>query len=296
MMKETPPNEDFLETFTDDRELPIHATEEQKIDEIFENNFGKRSNKELIEDEAKIAEIKQSISVKKSIAEALEKKDDGSQSFTDSRQPSEKKPWISRVPFMLGLAGLLGLAPKAEGQDMAKTVPSKTPDIAMTKGAPGDFIKNTPIDLKKYEQFGISRADELKTNDTTKHILLISIPEYRNYGDVFTILKKAGLEPSSVETMDEAAIMNEEIFKKAGSVISLKERVNKLGKPSFSTITWDERNNEFNGESREIQVMKGGPSKKNTSNFDSDFDRYRFVVEVPKEVTIADYASGVIKN
>lgn len=170
----------------------------------------------------------------------------------------------------------------------------KTKTLTEKTMTPSDSSKaEKSFDIKKYEQFGISRADLLESNDPTKDILLVSIDEYKSYGEVFNILKKAGLTPSSTQTMDKMRDMNEDMFKRSGAVISLDEMVNKLGNPSYSTMTWDKKANSFHGESREIQVMKSS-KKEEGSNFDSDYDRYRFIVEVPK--TTVEYDSGIVKN
>ncbi len=97
MSKENFPHSDTpMEQFTDTRELPVYATEEQKIEEIIEQHTETRPGKELsIEDRARIAEIKKSMSVDQVIEKALENKDDGAETFQDVRSneaPQEQRP------------------------------------------------------------------------------------------------------------------------------------------------------------------------------------------------------------
>lgn len=192
---------------------------------------------------------------------------------------------------LIGVASVLGFSSKAKAGGTPENS-SKKPETE--KILPSDSVESEkPFDPKKYEQFGIYHVERLETTDSTKEVLLVSIPEYKSYGDVFATLKKAGLTPASTETMNKAMAMNEAIFKKAGAVISLDEIVDKLGNPSYNTVTWDKKTNSFHGESREIQVMKTD-RKESLSNFDSDYDRYSFIVELPK--TTIDYSSGIVKS
>ena len=197
--------------------------------------------------------------------------------------PSKKAPTNKLKNWAIGVfGGILSLGAVKESKAATPTDSLNKKPLIEATFTPADSLEAKKMfDTRKYEQFGISRADLLESNDPTKNILLVSIDEYKSYGEVFKILKKAGLTPSSTQTMDKVMSMNEDMFKRSGAVISLDEIVNKLGNPSYNTMTWDKKGNSFHGESREVQVMKSN-KKQEGSNFDSDYDRYRFIVEVSK--------------
>ncbi|MBP6857949.1 MAG: hypothetical protein KBC11_02020 [Candidatus Pacebacteria bacterium] len=214
---------------------------------------------------------------------------------TQYRIPPTNQRGSGLKKMMLGtaftLSSLFGFANKGKNVENAGDSTIKNNKI---ENFADSTEKSKEVDFKKYEQFGISHIEKLESNDKENDIFLVSVPEYKSYGDVFNVLNKAGLTPVSTEKMDEAVSMNQDLFKKAGSIISLNEVVNKLGNPSYSTVTWDKKANTFHGESREIQVMKAKKGEQ-FSNFDSDYDRYNFIVKAPKEKT-ADYESGLAKK
>lgn len=214
--------------------------------------------------------------------------DEGKQQYHGTAGTTEKQhntSWWKKIALPLfGLVGAMAVPQTSEGKSAEDTLIKKnTIEAPATKKA----AERDPLDLKQYEKFGIRKAVLLETSDTTKYVLLVSIPEYKSYGDVFTILKKAGLTPASTTTMDEAVLKNEEIFREWKFVISLKETVNKRGKTSYSTVSWDDLSKSFIGESREVTLPQKGEGVIPTSAFDSNYDRYTFIVEVPVSKTAA---------
>ncbi len=261
------------------------------------------------EDDVRLAEKKRNELLGGSmIKKALEKKDTGAESLDSGLEltmiEKHKKStpgWWKKAMVTLFGAGAIASSQGAKAAEYGDTTLKK--ESVAAKFA--TTTETAPVfDHKKYEQFGISYIEKLESNDNTKDVFLIAIPEYKSYGDVFKVLKKSGLSPASTETMDNALVLNEDLFRKAGSVISLKETVDKLGNQSYNTLTWDKKGNAFHGESREAQIMKGnekkGKKKGNESydmggsSFDSDYDRYFFIVESPK--TTASYESGIASN
>ncbi|MEK7227892.1 MAG: hypothetical protein AAB681_00870 [Patescibacteria group bacterium] len=195
------------------------------------------------------------------------------------KQPGRLKKWA-----VAAFAGLLSLGASAkESKNPEDSLKNKMP---IEKINPADSVEvRSGLDLKKYEQYGISRIDELKSEDSTKHLFLVSVEKYKNYNDMLRALEKAGLTPASTEEMGKALEKNSEIFKKHVSVISLDEVVNKLGKPSFNTINWDKKANTFHGGSREIDA-----------GIDDDYDNYGIIVEIPVDKKDTNYSSGIAKN
>ncbi|MCC7436395.1 hypothetical protein IT402_00775 [Candidatus Nomurabacteria bacterium] len=285
------------------------APEEQKenLEELNNNNevldsaqedtpekSAQENNDDYIEEQVKI--IEKEINEKKRL-ELVKDKNlvEEWDSKTKYNIPPEKPGMLRRFTTgLVGLATMLGFAQKANaGNTNPEDSLGRKP--LTEKINPADSIENSKeLDLRKYEKFGISHIEKLESNDKENDIFLVSINEYKSYGDVLNVLKKASLTPVSTEKMDEAVSMNQELFKKAGSVMSLSEVVNKLGNPSYNTITWDKKANAFHGESREIQVMKAKKGEA-FSNFDSDYDRYNFIVKAPKEKTTS-FESGLAKK
>lgn len=130
MTQENPPRESEteIETLKDIRELPLDATEQQKIKEIKEKATEMPSGLSS-KDQADIDAIKASMPVV--IAKIQQEMPSGAESFKDERHANEKgRPWFQKVAALFSLGITAVVAPKISHAKTAEETFSK--DTAKT--------------------------------------------------------------------------------------------------------------------------------------------------------------------
>lgn len=195
---------------------------------------------------------------------------------------------VRGIKKLIGTAGILlggffaaKAAPTApettlKNTDSTEAIQKKSPEVVVDHKIEVMKIAN---EIKEKSP-NIVKVTPLEQSDETKEVFAIALNSYKNYNDIFDAMEAAGLTRSSEQTMITTLKNNPTMLNKGFAFMATKEEVNKLGKPSYATMTTKRGGGELFINARETSV-----------DINSDLDGYMFIVEkkVEKKNTTANY-------